>query len=68
MEEETLLRFDEAARMLGMKVATLRDWRLSEQMPVVIVGRRSVRIPLSWIRQVIRNGMVAARGDHDRGR
>jgi hypothetical protein len=61
MQEETLLRFDEAARILGLKTSTLRAWRLAGRCPVVVVGSRSVRLPLSWIRRVIDDGLIPAR-------
>jgi excisionase family DNA binding protein len=66
MIHERLLRFDEAASILGLKISTLRAWRLCAKIPVVRVGARSVRIPESAVRRIIEEGQTPARARRTR--
>jgi len=64
--DDALLRFDEAAELLGLKVSTLRAWRLARKLPIVKVGSRSVRIPRSAVRRIIEEGRVPSREERSR--
>jgi excisionase family DNA binding protein len=61
MEGDRLLTLEEAARILGLKVATLRAWRLTRQIPFVRVGTRAIRVPSSAVRQILEEGRIPAR-------
>jgi excisionase family DNA binding protein len=57
----TMLTIGEVAQMLGVKPATVRSWIWKRQIEYVKVSR-SVRIPISIVQQVIRNGTRRAVG------
>lgn len=59
--QEVLITVDEAARILGLKPSTLRAWRLSRRIPIVRVGRRAIRIPMSAVERLISDGLIPAR-------
>lgn len=59
--DDRLLRLDEAAAILGLRVATLRAWRLAGRIPVVRVGSRAIRVRLSVIRRIAEEGAIPAR-------
>lgn len=55
MKTEKLLRAEEAADMLSLRVSTIRRMILERQVPTVKIGR-SVRIPQEAIEKIITNG------------
>jgi excisionase family DNA binding protein len=59
--DDRLLRLDEAAALLGLRVATLRAWRLTGRIPVVRVGTRAIRVPLSAVRRIAEQGLIPGR-------
>lgn len=58
---ERLLRPQEAAEQLGLRVSTVRSWILHRRIEVVRVGRRAVRIPSTAVQRLIEAGRVPAR-------
>jgi excisionase family DNA binding protein len=55
MELDRLLTADEAGRLLGLKVATIRRLTAAGELPVVRpTGRRAVRYRLSDLRDLTR--------------
>lgn len=65
MEQRTtarqLLRVSEAADLLAVRESTVRAWLLARRIGRVRVGRRSVRIPISEVERLIREGTIPAR-------
>ncbi len=59
--EEKLLKADEVAQILGVKVSTIRAWLLARRISKIRVGRRSIRVPSSEIQRIIDEGFVPAR-------
>ena len=57
---QTLLRVDESADRLGMKVVTIRSWIAKRKIGFVRLGR-SIRIPESEISRLISENTVPAR-------
>lgn len=57
---KTLLRVDESADRLGMKVVTIRSWIAKRKIGFVRLGR-SIRIPESEIARLISENTVPAR-------
>ena len=59
----TLLRIEELAAVLKVKVATLRRWTYSRRIPCVRVGRRAVRYRLRNVeRALLREQPTRAEG------
>ncbi len=58
---DKLLRPEEAADWLGLRVSTIRSWILHRRIEVVRVGRRAIRIPASAVRKIIDAGTIPAR-------
>lgn len=67
-EQEKLVTFEEAAAILGLRVSTLRKWRVQRRIPIVRVSTRAIRIPVEWVLQRIREGYEHAveKDDHER--
>ena len=61
IEAEKLLRPEEFAERVGIKVSTARAWLLLRRISKVKVGRRAIRIPQSEVERIIREGFVPAR-------
>jgi excisionase family DNA binding protein len=57
---EELYRVHEAARPLGMKTRTIREWIVNGKIGHVRLGR-SVRIPISEVRRLIADNYRPAR-------
>lgn len=57
---KTLLRVDESADRLGMKVVTIRSWVAKRKIGFVRLGR-SIRIPESEISRLISENTVPPR-------
>lgn len=55
-----LLTVQQAAELLGLKVATIRAWLLRRKLPRVNCGR-AVRIPAEAIEKFIAENTIAAR-------
>ena len=69
MPENELLTLVEAAALLRLRPATLRDWVLRRKIPYCKVGRL-VRLRRADIEAVINRGLVPARAEvslNDRG-
>lgn len=60
-EVRELLTVSEAARRLAMKESTIRAWLLTRRIAKVKLGRRAVRVPLSEIERLIKEGTIPAR-------
>ena len=60
-ETDKLLRPEEVADWLGLRVPTIRSWILHRRIEVVRVGRRAIRIPASVVRKIIESGTIPAR-------
>jgi excisionase family DNA binding protein len=58
---DRLLRVQEVADRLGLRVATIRAWILHRRIPAVRVGRRAIRIQLSAVERVIQQGRIPER-------
>jgi excisionase family DNA binding protein len=59
---EHLLTLAEAAERLGLRVATLRSWRLRRKnLPFVELGERAVRVRESDLEKLIGKGTVLPR-------
>lgn len=58
---ERLLTVGEAARFLGVKERTLRDWLAFRRLPRVKLGRRAVRVPLSALHDFVEAHTIRAR-------
>jgi excisionase family DNA binding protein len=59
---ERLVTLSEAAELLGLKVATLRAWRLRRKnLNFFQVGQRCVRLRASDIEEFIRAGEIRPR-------
>jgi excisionase family DNA binding protein len=56
-----LLRLPEAARLLGLKPATLRSWVLRRRMPFVRLSARAIRFRAEDIAKIISDCEVPAR-------
>jgi len=52
-----LLNVEEAARLLAVRPATIRDWIWRRRIPVVRIGR-AVRLRESDLQQMIESGFV----------
>ena len=60
-ETDKLLRPEEVADWLGLRVSTIRSWILHRRIEVVRVGRRAIRIPASVVRKIIDAGTIPTR-------
>jgi excisionase family DNA binding protein len=60
-ENGELLRVPEAARMWGVKPATVRSWLLKRQIPFVRLTPRAIRIRRSDVESVINRAYVPAK-------
>jgi len=58
---ERLLTVFQAAELLGLQPSTLRAWTFQKRIPIVRVGRRSIRIPLSVVRRIVDDGRVPSK-------
>ena len=59
---DRLLTLAETAARLGLRVATLRSWRLRRKnLPFVALGERAVRVRESDLEKLIGNGTVLPR-------
>lgn len=58
---EILLRPDEFAQRLGIKLSTVRAWLLARRISKVRVGRRAIRVPESEVERIIHEGFIPAR-------
>jgi excisionase family DNA binding protein len=59
--DEKLLRVEEFAKRLEIKISTARAWLLARRVSKVRVGRRSVRVPESEVARIVGEGFVPAR-------
>jgi excisionase family DNA binding protein len=62
--EETprpMLTVDQAARELGLKESTVRDWVLRRKLAYVRLSPRCIRIPSKEVARLLREGTVPAR-------
>jgi len=55
-EKDRLLTVQEASHILGRRVSTLRKDIFLRAIPVVRIGQRQVRIPMSAIKQMVASG------------
>jgi len=55
-----VLKVNDAARLLGVKDATIRAWVLRRKIPYFRAGR-CVRFKREWIERIIAEGTVPAR-------
>ena len=62
---EPLLTVGEAARFLAIKPGTVRAWCYQRRLARVSVGRRAVRIPVSEVRRIIREGSTTAQSTRE---
>jgi excisionase family DNA binding protein len=53
---ERLLTVSEVAKILALRPGTIRAWCYQRRLSRVLVGKRSVRIPASEVRRIIREG------------
>lgn len=51
--ERCLLRAEELAQALGVRLASVRRWQYQRRIPCVRVGRRSVRYRLHDVERVL---------------
>ncbi len=51
--EEKLLRAEELAQTLGLRVATIRRWSYEKRIPAVRIGRRSIRYRIRDVERVL---------------
>ena len=56
---EQLLTVREAARALALRPATIRAWLYQRRLARVRIGKRAVRIPISEVQRIIREGRDA---------
>jgi len=64
---ERLLRVEEFAQILGIKISTVRAWLLRRRISKIRVWTRSIRIPESEAVRILREGFIPARKErHDR--
>ena len=63
MENQVLLRVEEAAERLAVKESTVRAWLLRRRIGRVRIGRRAVRIPASEVARIIAEGTIPARAE-----
>lgn len=61
-----LLRVEQVADRLGLKVSTIRAWLLARRISKVRVGRRSVRVPSTEVQRIIDEGLVPAKARDNR--
>jgi excisionase family DNA binding protein len=61
---QKLLKPEEFAERLGIRLSTARAWLLTRRIAKVKVGRRSVRIPEGEVTRLIAEGYVPARENH----
>ena len=59
-EDDRLLTVQECERLTGRKVSTWRRDIFEKRVPVVRIGRRQVRIPLSAVQAMIDRGYSPA--------
>jgi excisionase family DNA binding protein len=62
-KQDNLLRVNEVAERLGLRVSTIRAWILHRRIGAVRVGRRAIRIPSRAVDEIIETGMIPARGE-----
>ena len=60
-ENGELLRVPDAARLLGVKPATVRSWLLKREIPCVRLTPRAVRIKASDVQSIIERSYVPAK-------
>jgi excisionase family DNA binding protein len=58
---ETLLRADELALALNVKLSTIRRWTYERRIPCVRIGRRAVRYRLQDVERVLLRNQPAIR-------
>lgn len=58
---EKLLTVREAAERTGTRESTWRAWILHRRVTFVKLGRRAIRIPESFLEEMISRGTVPAR-------
>ena len=63
-----LLRVAEVAEALGLRIPTIYLWIAQRRLPVVRLGRRSVRIPLDAVAQLIHENTTPVREEASRVR
>jgi excisionase family DNA binding protein len=56
-----MLTVEQAARELGLKESTVRDWVLRRKLAYVRLSPRAIRIPSKEVARLLREGMVMAR-------
>jgi excisionase family DNA binding protein len=57
-----VITIPEAARVLGLKEATIRAWILRRKISYCKIGSKSVRIPTSEIDRILQENVVPALG------
>jgi excisionase family DNA binding protein len=56
-----MLTIEQAARELGLKESTLRDWVLRRKLSFVRLSPRAIRISSKEVARLLREGTVPAR-------
>jgi excisionase family DNA binding protein len=56
-DDVQLVTFRDAAQLFGMHPNTLRKWAASGKLKVVKLGGKAVRIPLSELQRMVREGL-----------
>jgi excisionase family DNA binding protein len=64
-ENLELLRVEEAAEFLNVKVSTIRAWLLRRKLPRVRVGLRCVRIPREALERLVSENTIPARSERE---
>jgi excisionase family DNA binding protein len=58
--EKRLVTVNEAARILALRPSTVRVWCYQRRLARVRIGKRAIRIPLTEIHRIIRDGTELA--------
>jgi excisionase family DNA binding protein len=64
--DEKLLRAEELAEKIGLKLATVRRWSYEKRIPAVRVGKRSIRYRLSDVQRMLLRDEPARVGSGER--